>query len=367
MPSAQKIKSLIGLAKGLPLTYFGGKKKLFPWLAPLLAREMSGAETVLDGFCGSGIISALLTQLGLRVFSCDMLESAHCLTVTLAQNPGEVLASEDLDFLCSHRCVDGTLLEGDDAIPLADPVASRFPHVLTSNESLWLARTVQKLEGFSPFKRLQGLAAIRGLTCLIPFGAANVRDTYRQRISQKDKFGTHCLGHYLNSSYEFELEEWFRRYVDKLGTSVGRLTAGRTHDATVFRGDIIPVLGMGWAKRVDVAYFDPPYGGNRKQDYTRRFALSECVLGASPVLAAAFSRPTGHERSLRLLLEAASQIPKVIFSYDSSSWTNIEKIVDVIEGSGRRVRVESVEHAHGKVGLKSSQKAVTESLIIGER
>jgi hypothetical protein len=268
------------LLSGLPITYNGSKKRLFRWLASHVVPEVQGCRVAVDAFSGSGIVSALLANSGLRVHACDALMSAYAMTVTLACNPGELLSDEHLEVVTSHRCVDGMLFDPEDGwIDGHDEIVQNFPGTFTRNEGLWVGRAKQKLDQLPIYERMVGYSALRGLTSIRPFGTPNGRSTFVHRIKQKDTYRNDCLGHYLNSSYEIEVDKWFRAYVRNFNAAVARLSGGRVGSVVAHRGDALDMLSTIPMDEVDVVYCDPPYGGPGCRDYSVDYAPHEAVLG----------------------------------------------------------------------------------------
>ena len=351
----------------LPISYNGGKKPIFHWVAGTLCREAIGHHRVLDGFSGTGIMSAMLSAIGMETYSCDPLQTAYCMSVTLAQNDGDILSGDDLDGLCSHRTVDGIVYDGSDVIDGMWSLAESFRGCLTRNECAWLTMANHKLSTLSPHKQMIGQCAIRAICCLQPYGTPHGSETFRHRIKQKDKYGDDCLGHYMNSSYEIEVGVWFRKYCEKFSEAVRQMSAVRESSATCYRADVIAAIEeWDWLSDVEMAYFDPPYG-RRQRGYATDYGLSEALLGGEALPFSDFDTVDGHERNFHRLLDASSGMDKIVFSYDDKSWKTIPEIVGEVERHGRRVRIESLPHVHGKRPNARCQKRVEEHLIIAER
>lgn len=354
---------LVGLAKGLPLAYVGGKKKILPWLVPLLAEQTPAGAAVLDGFSGSGIVSAALTCLGHPVVSCDVLKSAYCLTVTLAQNPGELVSDEQIAELSSHRCVDGVVIE--DGEEYRDVAGAHDG--LTRSEAAWLEFAYRKAEHLSPYRQMIAHAAIRGICGLVPFGTTSGSSTYKHRVKQKDQYGNRCLGHYLTDSYELNVVDRFPKYLRSFNDAVGRLGDLRSTSAVAHRADVIEVLESGWAAGVEVAYYDPPYGTPRKAGYADIYTLNERTLHAEEVPGATPFSAGSHARDFERLLDASRGIGRLIISHDSHSWCDLDGMSHLLERFGRTVTVASLDFVHGKKPMgESRSRRVTEYVIVAD-
>ena len=352
----------------LPITYNGSKQRIFKWVAGILLRESVDSQVAVDGFSGSGIISSLLADSGLEVHSSDSLFSAYAMTVTLAGNPGITMTDGQLDRIISHSCVDGMLYDDEtglvDDIPNVNDV---YPGIFTRNEGIWMGRTREKLNGLPVYERLIGQVALRSLACIQPFGTPNGRSTFVHRIKQKRKYGNNCLGHYLNSSYEIEMDTWFRRYVGKFNAAVDTLSSGREGCATCHRTDVLRLLEETADLGVGVAYFDPPYGGPGCRDYGIDYQVHEHIIGAEPLPTSDFFTAAGHAAMFDQMLDRCEGIPTVIFSYNNKAWATIDDIVARLKHRGYAISVESVDHVHGKHPIDDCQNNVTEHMIIAKR
>jgi len=108
--------------------------------------------------------------------------------------------------------------------------------------------------------------------------------------------------------------------------------------------DVVDLLESGL--QVDCVYFDPPYGG-QSSDYSTIYRFFEeyiygCPLEDLPHLERArnFVGKKSYEEHFTRMLTAASHIPIWLFSYNDSSWKDIDYIVDVIRQFRDDVHVE---------------------------
>ena len=361
----EKIREVYLKMKKLPLAFDGNKKKIFNWIMPLLVQELQDADIILDGFSGTGIISAFLAMHNHQIYACDMLYSAHALTTTLSQNPGENISDEELNALASHRCIDGVVFDHDGEIDVHSDVYNEYPGIFTKNEALWLAHINSKIGFASPYKQLIAHCAIRGISTIIPFSSSNGTKKFQYRIYQKDKYQQRCLGFYYNSSYEIEYIKWFKHYVMAFNDAVNYFATNRQRDAIVYHDDIFNVLERGI--KFDAAYLDPPYGRKNRISYEKMYAMQERLLGADEIPHAIFSNPEDHAKNFIKLLEACHDIPKIIFSYDNNSWASINEISLICKRFGRTIDILSTEHCHGKIPMDSHNSKTAENLIIAKK
>lgn len=354
------------IMKNLPLAYDGNKKKIFKWISSLLVQELQDAEVIFDGFSGTGIISAFLALNNYQVFSNDIFHSAYALTTTLSQNPGEIILDNELEWLSSHRCIDGIVFDENEIFEYENEIHKKYSGVLTLNEANWLKHLNVKLQKLSPYKQLIAHCAIRGISTIVPFNTANGSKKFQYRIKQKDKYGQRCLGFYYNSSYEIEYIKWFKNYVEAFNKAVLYFAENRKFDAIVYRNDIFKLLENNTVK-FDAAYFDPPYGRKHRIGYEDMYSFQEQLLEAEPIDHAIFTNPESHRRNFNKLLQYCDDIPKLIFSYDSKSWTSLDEICLICKRFGRTINILSTAHCHGKIAMPSHKTPVYENLIIASK
>jgi len=109
--------------------------------------------------------------------------------------------------------------------------------------------------------------------------------------------------------------------------------------------DVIELLQSDFCK-VDCAYFDPPYGG-QSSDYATMYRFLEEYIYSDELEnlphikahADRFVKKKRYEEHFVEMLEAAKDIPLWLFSYNDSSWKNIDYITDLI-AQHRKVEVE---------------------------
>lgn len=108
--------------------------------------------------------------------------------------------------------------------------------------------------------------------------------------------------------------------------------------------DVISLLKSGL--QVDCVYFDPPYGG-QSSDYSTIYRFFEEYIYSKPleelshlVNAKNFVAKKQYEEHFLEMLSAAVHIPIWLFSYNDSSWKDIDYIVDVIKQFKHNVKVE---------------------------
>jgi len=100
---------------------------------------------------------------------------------------------------------------------------------------------------------------------------------------------------------------------------------------------------------VDCAYFDPPYGGG-SSDYATMYRFLEEYIYGKPLEelphiqahAQKFVKKRGYEEHFNEMLQAAQHIPMWLFSYNDTSWKDIEYICGLIREFKKDVKIETL-------------------------
>lgn len=221
-----------------PLTegikYAGSKKKLLPqilWLA-----NKTDAKVVLDGFAGSTRVSQALARFGYRVICNDKAVWSEVFgTCYLKSKSGHSYRSL-IKHLNDCKPLDGwfSLHYGGSACSgdIENPV--KMPWQLHNTRKLDGIREEIDRLGLEPHEKAVALTSL---------------------ILALDKVDS-TLGHF--SSY---LREWSPRSFNALCLQVPQIVEGDVaHEVT--RGDIFQTVADA---KVDLAYFDPPYGSNNEK------------------------------------------------------------------------------------------------------
>ena len=101
--------------------------------------------------------------------------------------------------------------------------------------------------------------------------------------------------------------------------------------------DIIDLLKSDFCK-VDCVYFDPPYAGNSSSDYATMYRFLEEYIYSEELEnlphiqnMQKFAKKEKYEEHFIEMLNSAKNIPLWLFSYNDSSWKDIDYIVNIIK------------------------------------
>jgi adenine-specific DNA-methyltransferase len=234
-----------GLMPQFPMTqYYGSKRRLVSWI---LSHTPEG-DSVLDAFSGSGVVAYAYKKQGRQVIASDLLTSSYYFAKATVENNHVKLRDSELEGLFTPNAHCQSYVEKHYAGVLYPSEECRFLDNLYAN--------ISELE--NPYKRSIALAAaVR--TCVYKMPGGKFRPNLLPYRSPEHP--------YHKPKFQKPIEDVYRSFL-------------LAYDAAVFdnkqanlalNADILDIVST---VQVDVAYFDPPYGGS-DYDYLRDYFFVE--------------------------------------------------------------------------------------------
>lgn len=217
------------------IKYAGSKLKLLPNILQLAQR--TGARTILDGFAGTTRVSQAFAKSGFRVICNDISVWSEVFGICYLMNKEDRSAYFALiSHLNSRKPKDGWFTEHYGALPndkTTPELELKKPWQLHNTRKLDAIREEIEILSLSPCEKAVALTSL---------------------ILALDKVDN-TLGHFV--SY---LKDWSPRSFNELKLDVPQVFIN-TQEHKVIRGDIL----ISDAGKVDLAYYDPPYGSNNEK------------------------------------------------------------------------------------------------------
>ncbi|OQY17585.1 MAG: DNA methyltransferase [Anaerolineaceae bacterium 4572_32.2] len=219
------------------IKYAGSKLKLLPYIQQLV-NEVN-PHTILDGFSGTTRVAQALAQLGYQVIANDIAVWSKVFgTCYLLNRRSKSYYKDLIDYLNSLPGRDGWFTENYGGLPNGG--ISKQPDGL---KKPWQIHNTRKLD------------AIREEIDRAELDEIERSVTLASLILALDSVDN-TLGHY--AAY---LKEWSARSFDTMVLKVPELFASKGNHS-VLNDDIFDILDE---TKVDLAYFDPPYGSNNEK------------------------------------------------------------------------------------------------------
>jgi adenine-specific DNA methylase len=386
-----EISPYLKVIKSLPLPYAGNKRKMLSSIYTAIKKHDIEFDSVLDAFSGSGAVSLLFKSMGKRVLPNDILTSSFVNSVALIGSPIK-MSNEEQEYLLHHNNSKRKTFVEDNYLgyQYRDGKSGKY-NKFTLKECHFLDNFRANIDDLSSF-RLQclGLAANAAVVQRLPFG--NIDASYNvinHRVKQKNIYGSggskhdRRIGIYYDSEMNLNFSKWFKKYINDF-TSIGfgeemkEKTAHRSflENATRYRTDsvlnscrktnidVIDLLNSPLSDNVDCIYFDPPYGGQSSDYATMYKFLEEFIYSESfedlPHYnkARTFVGKKSYEDVFIKMLNSSKKIPIWIFSYNDTSWKDIDYITSIIRQQNRSVIIETLTDEYKYLYRKNRGKSI---------
>lgn len=342
--------------------YAGSKFKLLPHILRLAKKV--GAYTVLDGFSGTTRVSQAFAKNGYQVIANDLAVWSKVFgTCYLLNNKRREEYENLIEHLNSVKPVDGWFTEHYGGFPNSGSAVQS-----DGLKKPWQIHNTRKLDAIrDEIERLQLPTVDKAvaITSLI------------RALDQVDS----TLGHYV--SY---LQDWSPRSYNNLTLRVPNVFT-RTAGHQVFHCDIFDLIPK---VKVDLAYFDPPYGSNNEKmppsrvryasyyhlwtticlhDKPNLFGKAKRRSDTSDVIATSVFEEFRRNGSGKFVatesIERLIQNVKarwIILSYSSGGRATAEELNDALNSNGTILEVQKIDYKKNVMaGMKWTNEWVRES------
>lgn len=344
------------------IKYTGSKLKVLPHILQMVRRV--GAQTVLDGFSGTTRVSQALAQSGCNVICNDkaVWSEVFGICYLLAKKTAQEY-QPIIDHLNSLPPVDGWFTQhygGQSNGGCAIQSDGR--------KKPWQVHNTRKLDAIRQEIELLGLEPIDKSVALTSLMLA---------LDRVDS----TLGHY--ASY---LKDWSPRSYGNLWLEVPAIfpTSGehQVHRCDIF--DLLPEL------KVDLAYFDPPYGSNNDKMPPSRVRYSAyyhiwqsvCLYDSPPLFGKANRRRDTSDRVAASEFEEFRRSPQgkfvaveainnlicttqaqwIVLSYSSGGRATAQELDEILRTNGKLADVVSIDYKRNVMAnMKWTHQWVRES------
>lgn len=301
--------------KQIPRTqYLGSKQKLIRWIL----NHLPPCNSILDAFSGSGVVSYELKKKGKCIICNDFLTSSYYYAKAFVENSNVILTDDDIDFLLSFNP------------RRKDYIERHFTNVFYTKEECQFLDNLRAniIELKNEYKQSIAYAAVVR-TCIqkIPGGK------FRADLL---KYRNENFPHY-RPKFTKQIEKTFLYFL--MGYNNAIFDNGQKNKA--YNEDIFDLLPN---VKVDMVYFDPPYGGsgfNYERDYffvelfVNYYGQIEVFNGKTktyPIFKeSGFNKKTQLHKSFLDLFERAKHIPIWVISYNNRSIPPYDEFISLIK------------------------------------
>lgn len=327
--------------------YLGSKEKLIKWILEIAPKDI---ETVFDAFSGTSVVGYYFKDRGYKVYSNDFLKCNSLISKALIENQNIILDKNDIDILLDETTKADNLIERIFTGVFFEKDQAQFLDKFRAN--------VEKLD--NEYKKALALTLMnRSLTRKITLGHfAHLKAIEYSKNPDRIK---------RNASLAKHLKDIFQSLVHSYNHTI----FDNKKKNKVFCEDTISLLPK--LKDVDLAYFDPPYVGCHPdyqafyhflETFVQYWKDKEFVNGTKsyfPKKESGFVQKTDIEKSFEKLFENSKHIPYWLISYNSKSYPEKERMIELIK-KHKKVKVYENEYSN-HYGGKGSRKGTVEYLF----
>lgn len=332
----------------LPKTqYLGSKERLVEWIYDNAPKDV---ETVLDAFSGTSVVGYYFKSKGKTVISNDFLKFNYYIAKAVIENNNVTLNDDDVSILLQDNGSRETLIQEVFTGVFFDEGQAQFLDNFRANVDL-LNCEYKKSLAFTIMNR--------ALTRKVLLG--HFAHTSALRYSQ-DPARTK-----RNPSIAKPIKRLFLDLVESYNVAV--FDNGKENK--VYCEDAISLVKS--AENIDLVYFDPPYCGCHP-DYQAFYHFLETFVeywkdkqfingtkAYYPKKESGFVQKTDIETSFCELFKNSCHIPHWLISYNSQSFPDKEKMVEMIT-KYKKIKIHEYEYLN-HYGGKGSRKGTKEYLF----
>ncbi len=337
------------IAKCPEFRYMGSKHRLLPWIQDVFSDL--DFESAWDPFSGGGSVSYLMKTMGKRVVASDFLNFPTVIATAIVENSGKRLEGDALRQLLEKNHGGADFIEKTFSGVFFTPTDLRFLDLVAGN-----IPTLQ-----DPHLRALAMGALlRSCLKRQPRGVFTITgDLSRYDDGRRD--------------LRLSLAEHFFEQLDVLHKAVfSNGQANRVLQGSVFDLDV---------QDVDLVYLDPPYVPRSDDNcYIKRYHFLEGLscywkgveIDYGTKTKKIVKRHTPFSYRSEAIPAFAGlfrkfQSKKIVLSYSSNGFPDLEVLVDLMKQSKSSVRVYSKAHKyHFGTHDNVERSRTTEYLIVGE-
>ena len=328
--------------------YVGNKRGILVDIAQALESNGVVFEQVLDLFSGSGVVSTFFKLMGKTVASNDLLTSSYYNALVFSENNGVKLSAEELEFLCKNNNPNkGRFIQSNYSKRFTPEEALFLDNYRANVDTLvekWEKYFADDLTKNGAAKRIPEIYKAAAIVTIEHYVLNRCFLGGRLNKGQVLAELEHRIAHDRNdgNNMSFRLDQLPNFFHDEdMGCRAYNLDA--IEAAKQMRVDY---------PGIQLAYADPPYGG-QQSDYTQMFSFCEEYvygkeIGSLPHLDVCkkFVTKKDYENNFREVLDAISWVPTWAISYNATSFKDIDGIKSLIGDYRKDIKLIDIDHEY---------------------
>lgn len=326
------------------VNYIGNKEKIVGWIASLIPKD---ACSFFDAFCGGCSVGYMAKQLGLTVYTNDVLKINFLIAQALIENSKVVLEKSDVENIFCGVPIKGFMFHNF-ANQCYFPEECKDLDMIRANISKKIRGRYKKAMAFALMRR----AMIRKM----PYSRFTIQWNKVKELRDEDlsyaKYGR--KRHYHNQSFKFHFEDNLQEYNDAV---FDNKRENKAYNLDVY--DAIQKVNA------DVIYLDPPYAGTMN-DYFGFYGLLDAYVEKKkkrPFKNNFIDKKTIVEQ-FKKLFSKLGKYKYWMLSYNSRSKPDKEEILKLLSEFSNNVEVYEKPYAYKVTGKEKKRKDVEYLFIV---
>ena len=325
------------------VNYIGNKEKIVQLISSLIPKD---ATSLLDVFCGGCSVGYMAKEMGLTVYTNDILKINYYIAMALIENNETTLCAEDVEQIFQGEPFEGFM----------------FKHF---SDEYYFPEECMDLDLFrkniddikDKYKRAMAFTLMRrAMIRKMPYSRFTrkwdkVKELRDEELSYA-KYGRRR--HYHNQSFQFHFEDNLKEYNDAVFSNN---KPNKAYNLDVY--EAIEKIDA------DIIYLDPPYAGTMN-DYFGFYGLLDAYIEGKKVepFANNFMDKNAITEQFDNLFSKLGKYKYWMLSYNSRSKPTKEELLEIIKKYSCNITVHEMPYAYRVTGKEKKQKDIEYLFII---
>lgn len=310
----------------------GNKRKLLFDIYRAIESENIKYDSMIDLFSGSGIVGLTGKTMGKRIISNDLMTFSYLFAKAYIENDDIAISKSDTDYLLKNKNKNAGAF-------VVDNYLHRFTRAEAEVLDNYYANTVEMFGSLEECSEKFCLSLLHVLYYVMESCFVGGRLNKGQVLADLE----HRIKHKRNDDKPMN----FRSYLFSHPVNPKEFEGSKGNRA--YNEDALKLLKSGKAD-ADLAYIDPPYGG-QQSDYIAMYRFFEEYIYQSGKLdhlddGKKFTGSADYYDHFSEILSACSHIKYLVFSYNDSSWADISAIKACIDKHRDTVVIKDINYKY---------------------
>ena len=325
------------------VNYIGNKEKIVQWISSLIPKD---ATSLLDVFCGGCSVGYMAKEMGLTVYTNDILKINYYIAKALVENNETTLVKKDVEQIFQGEPFEGFMF-------------NHFSDEYYFPEECMDLDLIRKNIGDiqDEYKRAMAFTLMRrAMVRKMPYSRFTIRWDKIKELRNEElsyaKYGRRR--HYHNQSFQFHFEDNLKEYNDAVFSNA---KPNKAYNLDVY--EAIEKIDA------DIIYLDPPYAGTMN-DYFGFYGLLDAFIEGKQIepFGNNFMDKNNITEQFDKLFSKLGKYKYWMLSYNSLSRPTKEELLEIMEKYSTNITVYEMPYAYRVTGKEKKQKDIEYLFVI---